>query len=163
MKSIFKIICLTAILLTAYPSAAQNYTMKNSKNYEVVNLGVATDGTKLIKVYVTHRNKNKAIAEAKKAAIETIIFSGVPSAGTVSGTPALCSIADEQKHASFFEKFFEPGGQFLRYVNITSDEDADITKVKGGYKVGIVVQVMYDNLRKDLESAGIVKSLNYGF
>ena len=43
MKSIFKIICLTAILLTAYPSAAQNYTMKNSKNYEVVNLGVATD------------------------------------------------------------------------------------------------------------------------
>jgi hypothetical protein len=106
MKSIFKIICLTAILLTAYPSAAQNYTMKNSKNYEVVNLGVATDGTKLIKVYVTHRNKNKAIAEAKKAAIETIIFSGVPSAGTVSGTPALCSIADEQKHASFFEKFF---------------------------------------------------------
>lgn len=163
MKSVFKILCLAAMLSIAYSSDAQNYTMKNSKNYEVVNLGVATDGTKLIKVYATHKNKNKAIAEAKKAAIEVVIFSGIPSAGTVSGTPALCSIADEQKNASFFEKFFEPGGQFLRYVNITSDNDPDITKVKGGYKVGIVVQVLYDNLRKDLESAGIAKSLSYGF
>lgn len=163
MKSIIKLLSLVVLLSVPYCTDAQNYNHRNTRNYEVQNLGVATDGTKTFKIYVTHRNKNKAIAEAKKAAVEVVIFRGIPSAGTVSGTPALCSIADEEKNAAYFEKFFEPGGQFLRYINITSDENADITKVKGGYKVGIIVQVMYDNLRKDLENAGITKSLKYGF
>lgn len=163
MRAIFRSLVITALLFIAYPSDGQNYNSRNSRNYEVVNIGVANDGTKAFKIYVTHRNKNKAIALAKKNAVEAVIFKGIPSAGTASGTPALCSAADEDKFAQYFEKFFEPGGQYLRYVNITSDEDADITKVKGGYKVGIIVQVMYDNLRKDLEQAGISKSLNYGF
>lgn len=148
------------------PLQAQKYTYRTSGNYEVITLGVGTDGTKIFKIYVTEKNVNRAIALAKKAAVEVCIFRGLPSAGTVSGTPALCSSSDEDRHAAFFEEFFTPGGQYLRYVNITSDgfiPDEDKIKVKGGYKVGLTVQIMYDNLRKDLQNAGVVRSLGSGF
>lgn len=153
-------------LMTTMSAFAQKYTSRNSRNYEVVTLGVATDGTKAIKIYVTEKNKSKAIALAKKAAVEVCIFRGLPSAGTVSGTPALVSGSAESEFADYFEEFFAPGGKYLRYVNITSEgaiPEEDIIKVKGGVKVGVVVQIMYDNLRNDLQKDNIVKSLNYGF
>jgi hypothetical protein len=39
----------------------------------------------------------------------------------------------------------------------------DRRKVKGGYKVAIYVQVMFDNLKHKLEADGIAKKLNSGF
>ena len=78
-------------------------------------------------------------------------------------TPALCSLSDEQKHAAFFEEFFAPGGQYLRYVNVTSSENPSKEKVKGGFKFGLEVQVLYNNLRNDLQDAGVIRSLSSGF
>ena len=100
------------------PIYAQKYTVRNSGNYEVVTLGVGADGTKTFKIYVTEKTERKAIPLAKKAAIEVCVFRGLPATSTVSATPALCSLSDEQKHAAFFEEFFAPGGQYLRYVNV---------------------------------------------
>lgn len=163
-RTLFAVVLMS--FLVTIPAFAQRYMARNSRNYEVVTLGVATDGTKAIKIYVTEKNKSKAIALAKKAAVEVCIFRGLPSAGTVSGTPALVSGSAESEFADYFEEFFAPGGKYLRYVNITSEgaiPEEDIIKVKGGVKVGVVVQIMYDNLRNDLQKDNIVKSLNYGF
>lgn len=163
----FKALLILLLSVSAIlPAAGQRYTAKNSRNYEVITLGVGTDGTKVVKIYVTEKNQSKAVALAKKAAVEVCIFRGLPSAGTVSGTPALVSASAESEFADYFERFFEPGGQYLRYVNITSEgaiPEEDVIKVKGGVKVGVIVQIMYDNLRKDLQNDGIVKPLNYGF
>ena len=87
----------------------------------------------------------------------------LPATSTVSATPALCSLSDEQKHAAFFEEFFAPGGQYLRYVNVTSSENPSKEKVKGGFKFGLEVQVLYNNLRNDLQDAGVIRSLSSGF
>ena len=119
------------------PIYAQKYTVRNSGNYEVVTLGVGADGTKIFKIYVTEKTERKAIPLAKKAAIEVCVFRGLPATSTVSATPALCSLSDEQKHAAFFEEFFAPGG--------------------------LEVQVLYNNLRNDLQDAGVIRSLSSGF
>ena len=151
---------ITALVLCALlcaPIYAQKYTVRNSGNYEVVTLGnsgnyevvtlgVGADGTKTFKIYVTEKTERKAIPLAKKAAIEVCVFRGLPATSTVSATPALCSLSDEQKHAAFFEEFFAPG-----------------EKVKGGFKFGLEVQVLYNNLRNDLQDAGIIRSLSSGF
>lgn len=145
---------------------AQKYRYKTSRNNEVVMLGVGSDGTKVFKIYTTAKNVEKAIALAKKEAVEICIFKGLPGAGTVAQTPAMCDYANEEKHAEFFETFFTPGGQYLRYVNMTTDgvpSGQDRLKIKGGYKVGLKVQILYDDLRKDLEKAGVIKGLSYGF
>lgn len=163
MRATRIVTALVSCFLLCAPVYAQKYTVKNSRNYEVVTLGVGVDGTKIFKIYVTEKTERKAIPLAKKAAVEVCVFRGLSATSTVSATPALCSLSDEQRHAAFFEDFFAPGGEYLRYVNITSDESPSKEKVKGGHKFGLVVQVMYNNLRNDLQNAGIIKSLSSGF
>ncbi|HIZ87012.1 MAG TPA: hypothetical protein IAC03_02495 [Candidatus Coprenecus pullistercoris] len=151
--------------LMCAPVYGQKYTPKNSRNYEVETLS-SGQGTKEFKIYVTERNERRAIPLAKMAAVEVCVFRGLPASGSVSGTPALCSSSDEERHAAFFEEFFAPGGRYLQYVNVTSEgrlSDGDKIKVKGGWKIGLTVQVLYDNLRNDLQEEGIVRSLNSGF
>ena len=109
MRTIRIITALALCALFCAPIYAQKYTVRNSGNYEVVTLGVGADGTKIFKIYVTEKTERKAIPLAKKAAIEVCVFRGLPATSTVSATPALCSLSDEQKHAAFFEEFFAPG------------------------------------------------------
>ena len=152
MRTIRIITALALCALFCAPIYAQKYTVRNSGNYEVVTLGVGADGTKIFKIYVTEKTERKAIPLAKKAAIEVCVFRGLPATSTVSATPALCSLSDEQKHAAFFEEFFAPGS-----------ENPSKEKVKGGFKFGLEVQVLYNNLRNDLQDAGVIRSLSSGF
>lgn len=54
----------------------------------------------------------------------------------------------------------------MKYVSVSTDGQIsadDRKKVGKEYKVGIVISVMKDALRKDLESAGVIKGLSSGF
>ncbi len=164
---LFKIFTFFLFLISATHIAdAQNYKYKTSRNYEIQMLGIGSDGTKVFKIFATAKNVEKAIALCKKAAVEVCIFRGLPASGSINATPALCDSKTESEKGEYFEKFFTPGGAYLNYVNITTDgvpSGQDRLKIKGGYKVGLMVQIMYDNLRQDLEKDGVIKSLNYGF
>lgn len=165
MRTIRIIAALTFCIIVSIPALSQKYTPKNSRNYEIINLESGTN-TKTFKIYVIEKNERKAISLAKKAAVEVCIFRGLPSSSAVSGTPALCSSADAQKYADYFERFFTPGGQYLQYVNTTSEgrlSGNDKLKVKGGWKIGLTVQILYNNLRNDLQDAGVIRSLSSGF
>lgn len=72
----------------------------------------------------------------------------------------------ENEKADFFEPFFEEGGKYMKFVSSSGDgniDAADRMKVGKEYKIGVVVSVMKDALRKDLEAAGISKGLSSGF
>ncbi|MFA7116489.1 MAG: hypothetical protein WC140_04570 [Bacteroidales bacterium] len=159
------IICILVTLPLSARRRKSNYNI--NRKTEVVMIGVGTDGTKAFKIYVVGRHVKKAMEVAKKAAIEVCIFRGLPSAGSVGETPALCDSKTADANKEYFENFFDDNeGQYIRYINITTDgypSGRDRIKVKGGYKCGIIVQVMYDNLREKLENDGIIKSLNSGF
>lgn len=166
MKLLKLALIITFGILLTTEMDAQRYKYKTSRNNEVVMLGVGADGTKAFKIYSTARKVEKAIALAKKEAVEICIFKGLPASGTISETPALCDRETEQQNAKYFQEFFTPGGRYLDYVNITTDgypSGQDRLKIKGGYKVGLMVQILYENLRKDLEKDNIIKPLNYGF
>lgn len=144
----------------------EKYKYKEARNYEVVMLGVGSDGTKVFKIYATDKNVERAIALAKMAAIEVTLFRGLPARGSIAATPRLVDNATLQANEDYFDTFFESGGRYLQYLNVTTDgmpSGQDRLKVKGGYKVGLSVQVLYDNLRQDLEADGIIKSMTYGF
>jgi len=136
-------------------------------NYEVSTEKVGTDGTKFIKVWGYGKKVDLAIVQAKKNAVHACIFRGLPGNETSMATPALCPDPDTlTENEEYFINFFETAGDYLRYINMTTDgvpSGQDRRKVKGGYKVAIYVQVMYDNLRDRLESDGIIRTLNYGF
>ena len=69
----------------------------------------------------------------------------------------------EDKHKDYFEKFFKDGGDYMKYVSVSGDGIPQTIKVGKEYKIGIIVSVMKDALRKDLEAAGVIKGLTSGF
>ena len=77
--------------------------------------------------------------------------------------PLVSDPAVEENNQEYFDKFFENGGTYLSFVALSGDGMEERVKVGKQYKVAIVVSVMYAQLRKELERAGIVKSLNNGF
>ena len=65
-------------------------------------------------------------------------------------------------YEEYFKSFFADGGEFQKYASILGGT-TEVTKVGGEYKVGVTVSVRKDDLRKALEAAGVIRSLNSGF
>lgn len=133
--------------------------------YELHSLAVGSQGTALIKVYSYGRTQSKAIEQAKRDAVHGILFKGVPGGAGVSQQPALVKPSEQSANEAFFKKFFD-SGDYLRFVNLSSDGTVgaqDRLKVGKMYKVGVAVSVQKDALRKYLEENGIIKKLDYLF
>lgn len=135
--------------------------------YEMECAGIGQDGTYLIKVWSFSKKPAVAAEHAKKNAVHGVIFKGFTGAQGCTGQKALTSDVNlEQEKADFFDPFFDEGGKYMKFVNCTSDGVPDANsciKVGKEYKVGIIVSVAKDALRKDLEQAGIIKGLSSGF
>ena len=137
-------------------------------NYEVATLAVGVDGTKLVKVWGYGKKAEDAMRNAKELGVACDLFRGFPagSNGSAAPTPAIISDPNaDTKYEEYFTKFFEPGGKYLQYVNYSSDAvPTDRVKVnKKTYKVGVVLSIAYDELRKEMEREGIARKLNSGF
>lgn len=136
--------------------------------YEIECMGTGTRGTTLIKVWSYSKKPHIAIEQSKKNAVHGIIFKGVSGGTNCTTQQPLARNANlEQEQAVFFKDFFAKGGKYMKFVSVTTDgavSSGDILKIKKKrYKVGVVVSVRKDLLRKDLEAAGIIKGLSSGF
>jgi hypothetical protein len=95
--------------------------------------------------------------------VHGIIFKGYTGGnGCVAQRPLAATPGVEAEHAEYFKQFFADGGEFLKYVQVT-DGTQETVKFGREYKVGVVVTVAKDALRKALEQAGIIRSLGSGF
>lgn len=139
---------------------------KSWENYEITTERVGVEGTKFVKVWGFGKNVDKAIMAAKRNAVHACIFRGLPGNTNANATPAILGPSAYEQNAAYFNEFFAPGGAYLGFVNMTTDgvpTGQDRRKVKGGYKVAIYVQVMFDNLKDKLEDDGLKKRLTDGF
>ena len=133
-------------------------------------MGTGTQGTYLIKVFSYNKKPKVAMAQAKKNAVHGIIFKGFAgdrASGCSTQKPLARNPSVEFDQEDFFKDFFADGGRYMKFVSSSNDGSVaagDITKVsKKLYKIGVVVSVHKDALRKDLEAAGILKGLASGF
>lgn len=135
--------------------------------YEIEVVQTGTQGTYLIKVWSYSKNPDVAIEQAKKNAVHGIIFKGFTGTSSVPGQKALTSNVNlEEEKADFFKPFFADGGKYMKFVSTSNDGAVaaeDRMKIGKEYKIGVVVSVNVSALRKDLEDAGIIKSLGAGF
>jgi hypothetical protein len=174
-KYFYLTICIMLLAIEAlYPQARHSRRERkvhysSSSNYEVEITGVGQDGTKTMKVWGYGKKVEDAIIQAKMNAVASVIFRGIPGGQGAASTPAILSdpnAADE--HADYFDEFFSPDGKYLRFINLTTDgmpggqDRLRMSKPKG-FKVAIYAQVMYDNLRRQLEADGIARRLDSGF
>jgi hypothetical protein len=136
-------------------------------NYEVECMGTGMDGTQLIKVWGYGKKPGDAVENAKKIAVQAVMFKGILAGkpGCMM-RPLITDPGAEQQHQDYFNAFFKEKGKYLSYVSLSSDgsiDPKDRLKVGKQYKVGVLVSVSHAALRKELESAGIIKALGTGF
>lgn len=169
-KILFLFLLVSALVFdTNAFSQAKKKADNDTKNwrYEIEGVGEGKEGTYLIKVWTYSKKSNVAIEQAKKNAIHGIIFKGYTGVGRVTGQPALTtSPGVEFEKADFFDPFFDENGGYMKYINVTGDGSVapeDVLKVNKEYKIGVVVSVKKDMLKKDLIAAGVVRSLSSGF
>jgi hypothetical protein len=133
--------------------------------YEIEPVAVGSQGTYQIKVWSYSTNPNVATEQAKKNAIHGIIFKGFGGNQNSPGQKAL--VTDpylEEQRQDFFGPFFANGGGYMKFVNLSNSHDVaiaagDRVKIGKEYKIGIIVSVNKDALRKELENAGIINKL----
>lgn len=140
----------------------------SSYNYEIQPAGVGQDGTKAVKVWGYGRSPEDAVRAAKRNAIAASIFQGIPAGTGVGRTPAIVTDHNaDVKHADYFDEFFKTGGRYLSFIALPTDgppAGRDRVRIERNYyKVGVYVQIMHDNLRRELENAGIARRLDHGF
>lgn len=137
--------------------------------YDLECEGIAKQGSKLVKVWSYSKNPKHAISSAMKNAVHGIVFKGYAGGkqGCTSFKPLVKSVETEEKYKDFFDKFFLDGGEFLKYVSAATDGSiapGDRLKIsRREYKIGVIVNVQSDQLRKRLEKEGIIKGLTSGF
>jgi hypothetical protein len=131
--------------------------------YDIECAGNGSQGTYLVKVWVYGKEKKITSDAIKKYAVHGVIFkgyagkSGCTSQKAIAQSPAL-----EQEKAGFFDAFFNTDKAYAKYV---TEVEGTTERVKVGkeYKIGAIISVSKDLLRKDLEAAGIIRGLSDGF
>ena len=144
---------------------AAGTAMAGSPQYDIECGGVtAKEGYYLVKVWVHSSKKAPNDMAIREAAVRGVLFRGVaPSEGCQSLRPIAGSQTSEDQHADYFNAFFNTEKKFQSYASIISGS-YEIEKLKKkNYRIGAKVMVAKDQLRHDLENAGIIRGLSTGF
>lgn len=155
------IILVILSLVCCFNVSAGDKNKKKEYNYELAPVGIGSQGTVLIKVYSYAKNVKEATLLAKENAVHGILFKGVVGGKGVSTIKPMVSPEAKSAHEDFFQEFFN-NGTYERFVNLSNDgtiDPNDQMKVGKLYKIGVVVSVSKDELRKYLESQGVIKKL----
>lgn len=135
-----------------------------SDNYDIQVIGVAKDGSKVIRITTIEKRLETAINNAQRDAVAVCIFKGLPSIGYIESTPAICDESELEKNQSFFDEFFFNYYKhnsiisyfdFIEIISTPSLSNLTKMKIKEGFKITIDVLVSYFDLREYLKSEGI--------
>lgn len=162
------------LLLVPMVASAQKGKIKKANKdtdnwrYEIESVSVGLQGSTVVKVWSFSKKTAVAAEQAKKNAIHGVVFKGIPAVERVPGRrPLVESAAVQAENAAFFQSFFADGGDYARFATLTNNGAigaGDVMKLPNKeYKVGVVVTLNYDELKKYLQEKGVVKRLDSGF
>lgn len=166
VKSILILLMLLAVSTTLYAKDDDTKYLYEIESYKG-QVAVA-DGYCLIKVWNYGKREKLTRDNCMRNAIHGILFKGYAASGDMAYDQGKKPLVPEgyDAHKKYFDDFFN-SGDYLQYVQLTNNGQlaaGDVVKIaKKQYKVGMVVQVNYDGLRKRLEKDKIIKSLDFLF
>jgi len=146
------------ILLTTTSFAQKQYA------YQIECVSVENNGSVTIKIWNTKLGKKYTQKQARKDAIDAILYSGVPgNNGCITQKPILTTQETIDNFSKLENNFFSKNGKwsdYTREATISTNIPENIGDKS--WKV-YTVSVSKDLLRKYLEEQKIIKSLNSGF
>lgn len=159
-RLLFIAICLCMVLSVSAGKKKDFVDYSYELTY-VKNLPAVTPGFTVFKVWSYGKKKELLTKDiCMRNAIHGLLFKGL--AGNDSGkqgdVPPLCP-EGYQAHKEYFDKFFN-SGEYRQFIELTSrgaQQAGDVIKGKKEWQVGMLVQVNIKNLRKRLETDGIIE------
>ena len=146
------------------PLHAQDVDQNIDRRYDIICEGNGVEGTYLVRVWVYANKQNLKPEQLRKYAIHGVIFKGVTGSAKCNGQkPFAKSLSVEEENKKYFDEFFEKKNAYLNFATIVEGTFERVKVTKRQYKIGAVVSVSKDQLRKQLEADGIIRGLSTGF
>ncbi len=143
--------------------SAINVFADNLPEYQLQGAGTGNQGTYLVTVSVLGKKKNINDDLLARCAVHGVLFKGfLEPAMRKTMKPLAGSASVEGQHADYFEHFFEQGGAAANYVTFVNSS-RKIVKSGKQHKISVTVSIAKDQLRKDLQDAGVIRGLNSAF
>jgi hypothetical protein len=87
-------------------------------SYEIECLGVEGDGSQTLKTWGNGRNRADAIEQAKKNAVQEVLFKGINKGKSECNTkPVIFEVNAREKYEDYFNAFFADGGDYQKFVS----------------------------------------------
>ena len=119
-------------------------------------------GTVVVKVFTEVNKAQEAIDVSGRMAVHAVLFKGlVCTDGSSQSTSKMAKFNYEEK-PEFFENFFASGKfkEFVLNTNSVINSEDRIKQPNGKLKIGVSVQIAYENLKKYMVSQGMSDDLN---
>ena len=136
----------------------------DDNRYDIEMAEVGEPGTLVVKVWCYSKKPRVTEEIAKMNAIKGVLFKGVQDCGRMKGRKALVQDGYEN-HKDYFDDFFNEGlyNNYSRVALNDYVEQNSLIKVGKRYKIGKIVVISYNDLRKKLETDKVIKGLDSGF
>ena len=138
---------------------------KNTLNwkYEIKCEEVGRQGTYFVKVTSYVRKIELALEQSKKNAVHGVLFTGL-SEGACNQDPLVKDPGLYEKEISFFKDFFSNYGDYSKYCTASTALAENVLKInKKEFSLEMKISVNKEQLKKDFEKLGLIKSLTSGF
>lgn len=144
----------------ALPSCKTAQTISGeytSHDFKTECMGSDATGLQTVRAWGKGRNRQDAIEQAKRNALEAIIFDGLSGKGCNS-RPLVTTVNALEKHEDYFRSFFSAGGPYTEFIT-TDDRKSTQIKAKDSARQmwGIVATIDIAALKSRLVKDHIIK------
>lgn len=130
-----------------------------STGFAVTCMGVDPDGSQTLRSWGNGINKAKAIEQAKRRAVEAVIFDGITiGSGDCNKRPLVNEVNARERYENYFNSFFAEGGAFNLYVSLEEKRTSRLKSSNSSMEAwGVVVTVNRTELKKRLAADNVIK------
>lgn len=165
MKTLVKITLVSLLLISPLYFTSCNPQKKIAGNYTYKTecMGQEGDGSQTVKAYGNGRNYFDACTQAKKNAVNDVLFKGIIDGRPgCDMKPVVPEVNAREKYEDYFNKFFADGGEFLNFVNLKDERiwkklSRDRKGGTGSVSHSYIIRVLRPELKAKMKADGILK------
>ena len=157
-----KTILLFLFSVVLFSCSAQNQIAGNYI-FKTECLGIGMDGSQTVKAWGNGRNRWDAIEQAKKNAVNDVLFKGIyEGKQDCEKRPVLTEVNARQKNEAYFNKFFSDNGEYTKYISLKDERiDSKLSRdrqvARKSVTYGVVLTILRAELRQKMIEDGIIK------
>lgn len=160
LKNLIAAAAIAAALLAAGACRSNQKVADSYSNYHFATTCVNTSpsGVVTVRAWGSGPNRASAIEEAKRQALNDMIFKGIQGTKGYAGQAIITEVNARERYAEYFDRFFAKGGEYGKFVKESSGTDKSRVEAKSNGRTGYGVTLDIDRpaLRRQLQDDGLI-------